>query len=68
MKSFRRLGAESPASLHKICLVEPTGNRPIKSPQDKFNFKVVDVIFNLSTSYTSWDRPITLTKAELVPA
>ena len=37
-------------------------------PWDKFSFKVVEVIFNLSTSYTSWDRTIALIHKGLVPA
>jgi L-iditol 2-dehydrogenase len=37
-------------------------------PWDKFAFKVVDVIFNLSTCYTSWDRTIHLIHSGAVPA
>ena len=44
----------------KICVIGLTGNRPVEMPWDKFAFKVVDMIFNLSTSYTSWDRSISL--------
>ena len=54
--------------LGKICVIGLTGNRPVEVPWDKFNFKVVEVIFNLSTSYTSWDRTITLIHRGLVPA
>jgi len=54
--------------LGKICVIGLTGNRPVTVPWDKFSFKVVDVIFNLSTSYTSWDRTIALIDRGLVPA
>lgn len=54
--------------LGKICVIGLTGNRPVEVPWDKFSFKVVDVIFNLSTSYTSWDRTIALIHKGLVPA
>lgn len=54
--------------LGKICVIGLTGNRPVEVPWDKFSFKVVEVIFNLSTSYTSWDRTIALINKGLVPA
>lgn len=54
--------------LGRICVIGLTGNRPVEVPWDRFNFKVVEVIFNLSTSYTSWDRTITLIHRGLVPA
>lgn len=54
--------------LGKICVIGLTGNRPVEVPWDKFAFKVVEVIFNLSTSYTSWDRTIALIHKGLVPA
>lgn len=54
--------------LGKICIIGLTGNRPVEVPWDKFAFKVVEVIFNLSTSYTSWDRTIALIHQGLVPA
>ena len=54
--------------LGKICVIGLTGNRPVEVPWDKFSFKVVEVIFNLSTSYTSWDRTIALIHKGLVPA
>lgn len=54
--------------LGKICVIGLTGNRPVEVPWDKFSFKVVEVIFNLSTSYTSWDRTIALIDKGLVPA
>ena len=54
--------------LGKICVIGLTGNRPVEVPWDKFAFKVVEVIFNLSTSYTSWDRTINLIHRGRVPA
>jgi L-iditol 2-dehydrogenase len=52
----------------KICVIGLTGNRNVELPWDKFAFKVVDMIFNLSTSYTSWDRTISLIHSGRVPA
>ncbi len=44
----------------KICVIGLTGNRNVDLPWDKFSFKVVDMFFSMSTSYTSWDRTISL--------
>jgi len=44
----------------RICVIGLTGKDTIPFPWDKAAFKVCDVIFNLSTSYTSWDRTIHL--------
>jgi L-iditol 2-dehydrogenase len=44
----------------RICVIGLTGKDTIPFPWDKAAFKVCDVIFNLSTSYTSWDRTIDL--------
>ena len=52
----------------KICAIGLTGNRNVELPWDKFNFKVVDLHFNLSTSYTSWDRSINLIHSGAVPS
>ena len=52
----------------KICAIGLTGNRNVEFPWDKFNFKVVDLHFNLSTSYTSWDRSINLIHSGAVPS
>jgi L-iditol 2-dehydrogenase len=52
----------------KICAIGLTGNKMVELPWDKFNFKVVDLQFNLSTSYTSWDRTISLINSGAVPA
>jgi len=51
----------------KICVIGLTGNKNVEIPWDKFCFKVVDVIFNLSTSYTCWDRSIHLIENGLLP-
>ncbi|MEI8341040.1 MAG: alcohol dehydrogenase catalytic domain-containing protein [Verrucomicrobiota bacterium] len=52
----------------RVCAIGLTGNRNVELPWDKFCFKVVELIFNLSTSYTSWDRTISLINKGLVPA
>jgi L-iditol 2-dehydrogenase len=52
----------------KICVIGLTGGKNVEVPWDKFAFKVCDVIFNLSTSYTSWDRTIALIASGQVPA
>ena len=52
----------------KICSIGLTGNRNVELPWDKFAFKVVDLIFNLSTCYTAWDRSINLIHSGAVPA
>jgi L-iditol 2-dehydrogenase len=44
----------------RICAIGLTGKPSIPFPWDKAAFKVCDLIFNLSTSYTSWDRTINL--------
>ena len=51
----------------KICVIGLTGNKNVEIPWDKFCFKVVDVIFNLSTTYTCWDRSIQLIEKGLLP-
>jgi len=52
----------------KICVIGLTGGRSVELPWDKFAFKVVNVIFNLSTCYTAWDRTIHLIHSGAVPA
>jgi L-iditol 2-dehydrogenase len=44
----------------RITVIGMTGKEKIQFPWDKAIFKVCDIIFNLSTSYTSWDRAISL--------
>ena len=52
----------------KVCVIGLTGGRNVDLPWDKFAFKVVKVIFNLSTEYESWDRTISLIHSGRVPA
>jgi L-iditol 2-dehydrogenase len=52
----------------RICVIGLTGKDTIPFPWDKAAFKVCDVIFNLSTSYTSWDRTIHLIASGQLPA
>jgi len=52
----------------RICVIGLTGKDAIPFPWDKAAFKVCDVIFNLSTSYTSWDRTIALIATGRLPA
>jgi len=52
----------------RICVIGLTGKDAIPFPWDKAAFKVCDVIFNLSTSYTSWDRTIHLLASGRLPA
>lgn len=52
----------------KICVIGLTGGKTVEVPWDKFAFRVVDLIFNLSTEYTSWDRSIALIASGQVPA
>ena len=52
----------------KICVIGLTGNRNVELPWDRFAFKVCEVIFNLSTCYTAWDRTISLIHSGAVPA
>jgi L-iditol 2-dehydrogenase len=46
--------------LGKICVIGLTGGKTVQLQWDKFAFKVANVIFNLSTFYTSWDKSIKL--------
>ncbi len=52
----------------RVCVIGLTGKDAIPFPWDKAAFKVCDVIFNLSTSYTSWDRTIALIATGRLPA
>lgn len=52
----------------RICVIGLTGGKSVELPWDKFAFKVVDVHFNLSTTYSSWDRTIHLIHSGAVPA
>ena len=44
----------------RITVIGMTGKSDITFPWDKAIFKACDLLFNLSTSYTSWDRAISL--------
>jgi threonine dehydrogenase-like Zn-dependent dehydrogenase len=44
----------------RITVIGMTGQDDIRFPWDRAIFKVCDVIFNLSSSYTSWNRSISL--------
>ena len=44
----------------RITVIGMTGKETIQFPWDKAIFKVCDIFFNLSTSYTSWDRAISM--------
>ncbi len=52
----------------RICAIGMTAKDTIPFPWDKAAFKVCDIIFNLSTSYTSWDRTINLIHTGRIPA
>jgi L-iditol 2-dehydrogenase len=52
----------------RICAIGLTGNRPVELPWDTFAARAVDVQFCMSTSYTSWDRAISLIHSGAVPA
>jgi L-iditol 2-dehydrogenase len=52
----------------RISVIGLTGGKTVELPWDKFAFKVLDVYFNLSTSYTSWDRSISLIAGGQIPA
>ena len=51
-----------------ICVIGLTGGRKVELDWEKFAFKSCDVIFTLSTSYTSWDTTIALIASGKVPA
>jgi L-iditol 2-dehydrogenase len=52
----------------RISAIGLTARDAIPFPWDKAAFKVCDVFFNLSTSYTSWDRTIHLIHTGRIPA
>jgi len=52
----------------RICAIGLTGKESIAFPWDKAATKVVDLIFNMSTSYSSWDRALNLIAAGKIPA
>jgi L-iditol 2-dehydrogenase len=54
--------------LGKICAIGLTGKKPVELPWDDFAVKACQVIFCMSTQYTSWDRSIALVASGKVPA
>ncbi len=52
----------------RICVIGLTGGKEVPFPWDKAAFKVCDIFFSLSTSYTSWDRTIALIATGRIPA
>jgi L-iditol 2-dehydrogenase len=52
----------------KICAIGLTGGKTVDFPWEKAAFRVADVHFCLSTSYTSWDRAIHLIATGQIPA
>jgi L-iditol 2-dehydrogenase len=52
----------------KICAIGLTGGRNVDFPWEKAAFKVLDISFCMSTSYTSWERAIHLVGSGLLPA
>jgi L-iditol 2-dehydrogenase len=52
----------------RICAVGLTGGRNVDFPWEKASFKVADIHFCMSTSYTSWDRTINLISTGQLPA
>lgn len=52
----------------RIAAIGFTAQDAIPFPWDKAAFKVCDIFFNLSTSYTSWDRAIHLIHRGRIPA
>jgi L-iditol 2-dehydrogenase len=52
----------------RICCIGLPGDGPIVFPYKAAAFKVADVAFCMSTSYTSWDKAIRLVAAGKLPA
>jgi len=52
----------------RICAIGLTGKENISFPWDKAAAKVIDLIFNMSTSYSSWDRSLNLIATGRIPA
>jgi L-iditol 2-dehydrogenase len=51
----------------RICAIGLTGGRTVDFPWEKAAFKVADIHFCLSTSYSSWDRTINLISTGQIP-
>jgi L-iditol 2-dehydrogenase len=52
----------------RICAIGLPGKTEVNFPYAKAGFKVADVFFCMSTSYTSWDKAINLVAAGLIDA
>ncbi|MBN2218428.1 MAG: alcohol dehydrogenase catalytic domain-containing protein [Pirellulales bacterium] len=52
----------------RICAIGLTGGRKVDFPWEQAAFKVADIHFCLSTSYTSWNRAIHLVATGQIPA
>lgn len=50
----------------RICAIGLVGDKPVTFPYKQASFKVADVFFCMSTSYTSWNKTIHLTAAGLI--
>ncbi|RPI64155.1 MAG: alcohol dehydrogenase [Planctomycetaceae bacterium] len=63
-------GINSTASLirkkGRICAIGLVGDKPVTFPYKQASFKMADVFFCMSTSYTSWNKAINLTAAGLM--
>jgi L-iditol 2-dehydrogenase len=51
----------------RVCTIGLTGKQSIPFPWDKAASKACDVFFNMSTSYTCWDRTINLVASGALP-
>jgi len=52
----------------RVCVIGLTGGRQVELAWDKFAFKALTVVFNMSTFYTSWDKSIDLVASGRVRA
>ena len=52
----------------RICAIGLPGNKPVVFPYGQAAFKVADVFFCMSTSYTSWNKAIHLVASGQIPA
>lgn len=52
----------------RACIVGLTGGKKVEVEWDKFAFKALTVVFNMSTYYTSWDKSIDLIASGRLPA
>lgn len=52
----------------RACIVGLTGGKKVELEWDKFAFKALTVVFNMSTFYTSWEKSINLIASGRLPA